>query len=139
MAKDAFRAEQPEELVDVSWVVDANREFDMSTVAGAAISISEVACGAAVWSDWPSGADTHRSFLNDPRAGSWRPPGFGCSSVLKVFGLTTLLTDSNLTSVELRKSKSTPDMWDTSGLEMFILGGLCRGAVHDQRVQSYFK
>jgi hypothetical protein len=48
VAEDAFRSKEAEELVDVGWVVHSNGEFYMPAMAGAAIPVPQIACGATV-------------------------------------------------------------------------------------------
>jgi hypothetical protein len=48
MAENTFGAEKAEKLVDVGWVVDADRKFDMTAMTGTAIPLVKVACGTTI-------------------------------------------------------------------------------------------
>lgn len=61
------------------------------------------------------GAKTYITSPQDPRAGSYKPPGMGFIRLSKVVGLSSFLTEIALISAAVRKSKSTLSIADAMG------------------------
>lgn len=104
----------------------------MASVARAGCG-SEITCCTASREDESAGCEGHseqlcvaqdspyRESAQAPRAGSYKPPGMGLSRVSKVVGFSILLTDMDLISRGVRKSKSTAAMAEATGWEMFMM------------------
>lgn len=108
----------------VAW----DRKVDVTSMTRAG-GRSEIACCATTSTTklvtledtWGSCWTPYRESAQAPRAGSYKPPGIGLRRVSKVVGFSILLTDIDLISLGVRKSKSTAAMADATGWEIFMV------------------